>query len=181
MSKQESTIAKGAAKVASAIAKVFETVSKQGNIITQCVSSVTSVYKGKPVPSTDIAFIANNVARLRGWSKGSEGPRKSEVRKIVRNYTRIPEAMQKVGAADGNFTWHDAMRLLTALNAEPALGKAVLRFNAKGPVTKATSATPTKVLGQAVSKIMNLDTRAVKITKFQEALETLCDSHGIDW
>lgn len=178
MAKQESKVSKGATKVAGAIAKVFETVSKQGNILTQCVSSVSSVYRGKPVPAQDIAFIANNVARIRGWSSASAGPRKSEVRKIVRNYTRLPEAMQKIGAANGNFTWHDAMRLLTCLNAEPALGKALARFSTK---TTAKIVTPLKALGTAVSKIMNLDTRASKITKFQTDLEHLCVTHGIDW
>ena len=172
-------VAKGASKVASAISKVLDTVSKQGNIITQCVTSVRQVYKGKAVPEADERFIANSVARLRKWSAKSAGPRKSEVRKMVRHYTRLPEAMQKVGAADGNFTWHDAMRLLTCLNAEPALTKAVARFNTK---PTAASVTPLKGVGSACKRLINLDSVAgSKARLFQDAVQTLADTHGIDY
>ncbi len=169
----------GIAKVASAIAKAYETQASSGNVITQVCKIAASVFKGKAANSTDLKSIATTVTRLRGWSKASAGPRASEVRKIVRHYQRIPEAVEKYCSNHDTFSWHDAMRLLTCLNREPALRPA-LALMTKSNAAKA-EAKPAKIVGLAVSRIMNVDTRAAKITKFQDALEQLCDSHGIDW
>ncbi len=182
MSKNESKQVKattGIAKVAAAISKAYETQATSGNVITQVCKICASVFKGKAPNSTDLKTIATTVTRLRGWSKASAGPRASEVRKIVRHYMRIPEAVTKYCAANDTFSWHDAMRLLTALNREPALNKALALMN-KSNAAKA-EAKPAKVMGLAISRIMNVDTRAAKLTAFQDALETLATKHGIDW
>lgn len=174
----ESKVSKGATRVANAISTVLGKVAKQGNVVTQCVSTLASVYGGKPVPKQDVNAIANTVARLRGWSSASMGPRKSEVRKIVRQYPRIAEAVKAYTATHDNFTWHTAMRLITCLHREPALNQALALMNASN---SAKEITPIKACGTAVSRIMNLDTTASKIVAFQNGLESLAEKHGINW
>ena len=172
------TIARGASKVAAAIAKVYGVVAQNGNVITQSVTSAQQVYKGAKIPKADLSAIADTVARLRGWTPASAGPRKSEVRKILRVYTRLPEAIQAYAKKHDSFTWHTAVKLARCLNREPALKQALALMDQK---SEAKEITPLKAVGNAVSKIMNLDTRAAKIMGFQDALESLCETHGIDW
>ena len=106
------------------------------------------------------------------------GPRKSEVRKIVRQYPRIAEAVKAYTATHDNFTWHTAMRLITCLTREPALNQALALMDASN---SARETTPIKACGTAVSRIMNLDTTAKRIVAFQNGLESLAEKHGIDW
>lgn len=169
-------VRKGATKVASGIAKVFDTVSKQGNILTQCVTSVRSVYRGAEVPVVDERFIADNVARIRNWSKASEGPRKSEVRKIVRNYALIPEAMQLYQKKHDTFTWHTAMKLVTKLNGGNTPRQAVAAM-----VATSDSAPPNalKVFASCITRIVNLETRSQKIIAFRKDLSKLLDKHNL--
>lgn len=178
MAKQESKteVHKGATKVASGIAKVFDTVAKQGNILTQCVTSVKSVYRGADVPVADERFIADNVARIRNWSKASEGPRKSEVRKIVRNYALIPEAMQLYQRKHDTFTWHTAMKLVTKLNAGNTPKQAVAAMVA---TASASAPKPMAVFAAAIARIVNLDTRSPKVIAFRKDLAKLLDKHNL--
>ncbi len=174
----EGKVSKGATRVANAISTVLGKVAKQGNVITQCVTSLQNVYGGKPVPKQDVNAIANTVARLRGWSATSMAPRKSEVRKIVRQYPRIAEAVEKYTSQHESFTWHTAMRLITCLHREPSLAQALKLMDASNA---AKTITPIKACGSAVSRIMNLDTTAKRIVDFQNGLESLADKHGINW
>jgi hypothetical protein len=173
-----STVSRGAGKVAAAIAKVYGVVAQNGNVITQCVSSAQSVYRGAAIPKADLSVIADTVARLRKWTPTSAGPRKSEVRKILRVYTRLPEAIQAYCKKHDSFTWHTAVKLARCLNREPSLRQALALMDRKA---ESKAITPLKACGNAVSKIMNLDTRTSKIVGFQNALEALAETHGIDW
>ena len=183
MSKQASkTVVKattGISKVANAIAKAYATQAESGNVITQVCKIAATVFKGKDANSTDLKEIATNVARLRGWSPASSGPRMSEVRKIVRNYKRIPDAVSTYLKKHDTFSWHTAMRLLTCLNKEPSNAIALRMMDVSNKEKQ--TAKPAKVIGLAVSRIMNVDTRASKIVGFQEALESLCETHDIVW
>lgn len=171
-------VSKGASKVAAAIAKVYGVVAQGGNVITQCVTSAQSVYKGADIPKRDLSVIADTVARLRNWTPASAGPRKSEVRKILRVYTRLPEAIKAYTAKHDSFTWHTAVKLARCLNREPALRCALALMDAS---SKAAKVTPMKALSQQVSRIMNIDTTTAKVVKFQDSLERLCEAQGIDW
>ncbi len=183
MSKQASkTVVKattGISKVANAIAKAYATQAGSGNVVTQLCKISAQVFKGKDANSTDLKEIASSVARQRGWSPASSGPRMSEVRKIVRNYKRMPEAVAAYLKKHDAFSWHDAMRLLTCLNKEPSNKVALSLMDASNKTKQAGR--PQKVIGLAVSRIMNVDTRTAKIVSFQEALESLCETHDILW
>lgn len=169
----------GISKVANAIAKAYATQAGSGNVITQVCKIAASVFRGKDANSTDLKEIASSVARQRGWSPASAGPRMSEVRKIVRNYKRMPEAVAAYLSKHESFSWHDAMRLLTCLNREPS-NVIALRLMDKSNTSK-QAGRPQKVIGLAISRIMNVDTRTAKIVGFQSALETLCETHDILW
>lgn len=183
MSKQEKVVVnKGATKVASGISKVLGDVAKQGNIITQCVSAVNSVYRGAEVPKADLSFIANKVAQQRNWSEASAGPRKSEVRKIIRAYREIPEAVKLYTSKHSTFTWHTCMRLVTQLNKKTASGKPVtVRAAVHGMVLKSKDQ-PTDAMKSfklLISRIENLQTRSPKIIGFRRDLVKLLDKHNL--
>ena len=179
MTKQASdkpAVRKGATKVANTIAKVFDTVASGGNVITQCVTSLKSVYRGAEVPTHEEQFIANQVARIRKWSDKSAVARKSEVRKIVRNYLKLDEAVDMYRKKSDTFTWHECMKLLTQLNKDQTTRQAV---NAC-----LTTAAPTKVpapkqIANLLTRISNVETRSAKIIAFRKDLAKLCEKHGI--
>jgi hypothetical protein len=169
----------GIAKVANAIAKAYATQAESGNVITQVCKIAAQVFKGKDANTTDLKEISKSVARQRGWTPASAGPRMSEVRKIVRNYKRIPEAVDAYMRKHETFSWHTAMRLMTCLNREPALRPALSLMDASNATKLA--AKPAKIIALAVSRIMNVDTRASKIVNFQKGLEGLAAKHGVSW
>ena len=169
----------GISKVANAIAKAYATQAESGNVITQVCKVAAQVFKGKDANSTDLKEIAKGVARQRGWTPASAGPRMSEVRKIVRNYKRIPEAVTNYMRKHETFSWHTAMRLITCLNREPALNQALKLMDVSNAAKQL--AKPAKVIALAVSRIMNVDTRAPKIVNFQTALEALAEKYGVNW
>lgn len=183
MSKQASKAAvkatAGISKVANAIAKAYATQAESGNVITQVCKIAAQVFKGKDANSTDLKEIAASVARQRGWSPASSGPRMSEVKKIVRQYKRIPEAVTTYLKKHDTFSWHTAMRLITCLGKEPSNAIALRAMDVSNKEKQA--ARPAKVIGLAVSRIMNVDSRASKIVSFQGALESLCETHDILW
>jgi len=176
--KQDKPVVKaGASKVANVIAKVFDALSSNGNVITQCVSSLRSVYRGSDVPVQDIAFIADNVARIRGWSDKSAGPRKSEVRKIVRNYTSLDEAVKLYKKKSATFTWHECMKLLTQMNKEQTTRQAVAACLVTAAPTKVAAP---KQLASLLTRISNIETRSAKIIAFRIDLNKLAAKHGLD-
>lgn len=170
------TVRKGATKVANTIAKVFDAVASGGNIVTQCVSSLRSVYRGAEVPTHEVKFIADNVARIRGWSDSSAGPRKSEVRKIVRNYLKLDEAIAMYRKKSESFTWHECMKLLTQLNKDQSLRQAVTACLVSAE--PATVPAP-KRLSNLLTSISNIETRSAKIIAFRKDLSKLITKHGV--
>lgn len=168
---------KGAGKVAAGISKVLDTVSKQGNILHTCVTLVQSVYKGVDVPKADEKFIAEAVARQRKWSAASAGPRKSEVRKIVRNYLAIPEAMKLLAKKRDTFTWHDAMKLVTRLNNPNFTTKQAVAAMLSAPVKEKPTAL--KQVTTCLTRIGNIETRSAKIIAFRKDLSALAAKHGM--
>lgn len=169
---------RGANKVAAAVAKVYDSVENSGNVVTQCVTAAMRVYRGNAIPKLDLAYIADNVARIRAWTATSLKQRKSEVRIVLRAYDRLPEAITKYTAKSESFTWHDAIKLARCLGREPAVNVAVALALSKNA---AKIVTPVMRVGAAISRIMNTETRIAKILAFQLGLESLAEKHAIDW
>ena len=172
----KATINKGASKIANTIAKVYDAVKKQGSIVTQCVTSVATVYKGELVPKADEQFIADNVARIQKWSGKSEGPRKSEVRKIVRNYLTLPEALKLFIKRNNGATWHDAMKLATQLNKGFTPRQAVTALMTTAEAKKPNAL---DVFHSAITRITNIETRSTKVIAFRKDLTVLLAKHNL--
>ena len=173
---EKAEVNKGASKVASGISKVLDAVGKQGSLVTQCVSAIKAVYKGAEVPKADIEFIANNVARIQKWSASSRGPRMSNVRKIVRNYTSLPEAVEKFSKKNGGATWHDAMKVATQLNGGKTVNQAVAAMTTK---QEAATVPAPKRIAALLTSINNVETRSAKIIAFRKELNALAAKHGV--
>ncbi len=172
------TVNRGADKVANAVAAVYDTIDNAGNVVTQCVTAARQVYKGDKIPKIDLSYIADNVARIRGWSPASLKQRKSEVRVILRAYDRLPDAINSYCRKADGFTWHDAVKLARCLGREPSQLQAVKLALAKNQPARQT---PIKQIGSAVSRIMNTESRIARIVAFQTGLEALATQHDIDW
>lgn len=175
---EKQVVNRGAGKVATAVAKVYDTVENSGSVVTQCVTAARQVYRGKAIPKLDLSYIADNVARIRRWSAASLKQRKSEVRVVLRAYARLPEAIKLYTAKSQTFTWHDAIKLARCLGAEPSMIQALKRMNAKSASKKTT---PGSIIAAAVSRIMNAETGARSLVAFQTGLEALAEKHGVDW
>ncbi len=172
--KKAPAVNKGAGKVAAAIAKVYEVVGQGGNIVTQLCKSANAVYKGETIPKRDLKTIADTVARLRNWSPVSAGPRKSEVRKMLRVYDRLPEAIVAYGRKHDTFPWHAAMKLARCLNREPSLKQALALMDSSKVADKGS---PLTQVSKAASRLINIDTSSgSKARKFQDAVESLADT-----
>ena len=179
MAKKETAaqVNKGAGKVAAAIAKVYGIVAQNGNVITQCVTSAMSVYKGADIPKRDLSAIADKVAMLRKWTPASSGPRKSEVRKILRVYPRLPEAITAYARKHDSFTWHTAVKLARCLGREPALNKALALMDS-GPAKP--EASPLVLCGRACKRLISVNsTGGSKARKFQDAVQDIAEQMDI--
>lgn len=171
-------LAKAIAKVSSAISDVYGSLAKSGNVVTQVCKTCNTVFGGKPATKAELKHVAESVARLQGWSDKSSGPRKSEVRKIVRNYIALPEAVTMVKAKSDTFSWHDAMRLATQLNNDAYnVRQAVNAFHSRKPKDKPTAL---KQLERALGRVMAIDSGAAKVIAAQDAVLELCNTLGID-
>jgi len=175
--KVKASVHRGAGKVASAIAKVYESIDSGGNILTQVCKSAAQVYKGAVIPKPDLKFIAQNVARLREWTPASGQTRMSEVRKILRVYDRLPEAIAAYTSKHDTFTWHTAVKLARCLNREPSLKHALALMEVK---QKAAQVSPLQACGKACHRLINLETTGgSKARKFQDAVQDIAESMGI--
>ena len=116
------------------------------------------------------------MARIQRWTPKSAGPRKSEVRKMVRNYRTIPEALQVFAKRNGGVSWHEAMKLLTQLNKGLTIRQAVTACFA---TAVAANVPAPKVLAALLTRISNIETRSAKIIAFRQDLSKLCAKHGI--
>ena len=112
--------------VATALAKAYEALDDQSSIVTQVCNSATAVFKGEAIQKHDMEAIIAKLAKLRNWSDASRKVRSSEVRAVLKNYDRLPEAIAayKSKADTNHFSWHMAVKLarvLTGLTVDEAV------------------------------------------------------------
>ncbi len=177
--KQVAKLATGIGKVSNAIAGAFGQHAKSGNIVTQVCKICVTVFKGKHASKAELSHVADSVARIQGWSEKSSGPRKSEVRKIVRNYLAMPDAMALVAKKSDTFSWLDAMRLLTQLNNDSHNTKQAVAAYLGGTKAK-RKVGAIKQLELALGRVMAIDSQASKVVSAQDAILALCGKLDID-
>lgn len=165
-----------------ASAKQFSDALKglsQMNIVTQCVKACRAHFLGDTPPKEDVADFANKVAEYRGWSEKSANARKSEVRKVVRNYTRMESACKAVASKADTFTWHNAIKVARILNKNPKLSDAavVKAFFESAP---ANHRTPKQKAMKALETFMGISTTAQDVVALQTAVQKVLDNKGIE-
>jgi hypothetical protein len=151
----------------------------QVNIVTQCVKACRAHFGGDVPPKEDCVDFADKVAELRGWSEASVKARKSEVRKVVRNYTRMESACKAVAAKGDSFTWHNAIKVARILNKNPKLSDAgvVKAFFDSAP---SNHATPKQKAMKALKGFMGISTTAKDVVALQSAVQKVLDDEGIE-
>jgi hypothetical protein len=144
----------------------------QVNIVTQCVKACRAHFGGDVPPKEDCVDFADKVAELRGWSEASVKARKSEVRKVVRNYTRMESACKAVAAKGDSFT-------ARILNKNPKLSDAgvVKAFFDSAP---SNHATPKQKAMKALKGFMGISTTAKDVVALQSAVQKVLDDEGIE-
>ena len=168
----------GIGKVSNAIADAFGKQAKSGNIVTQVCKTCATVFNGRAATDAELKHIAESVTRIQGWSEKSAGPRKSEVRKIVRNYRTLPEAVALLAKKSDTFSWHDAMRLLTQLNNDNNNVKQAVAAMVSNNATRKPSAI--RQLEAALKRAMSIESEASKVVAAQEGIMALCAKLDID-
>jgi len=170
----------GIASVGVAIADAYSKQAKSGELLNTVVAICTRIFKGNPAHANDQTRVADDVARIMQWSAASEGPRKSEVKKMVRVYHRFDEAATAYRKKNPSFTWGVAMRLLTCLGKEKTLKKVLALMavsNGARPELK-----PLVAVGKACKRLINLDSVAgSKARLFQDAVQTAADTFGVNY
>lgn len=169
---------KGAGIVANAVAKAIGVVDNSGSLVDSIIASAKRIYKGKDIPDVDLSFIANEVARQRKWSAKSRDVRMSEVRKLVRNYQVLPEAIKKFRAKSSTCTFHQVVKLARALQS-PANKTVASAVKACLTVKQADAPTPTVQLNTALTRIASIPLRAPKQVAFRKALFALMRRHNV--
>lgn len=148
------------------------------NLVTQCVTACKNHWRGEIPAKADINEFAEKVAEIRGWSESSAKPRKSEVRKFVRNYTRMESACKAVAAKTERFSWHDARKVATILNGKPKITDAgvVKAFFASNPVSHAT---PKQKAMRSLKTFMDSTSGAADIKGLQQVIQTYLTDNDI--
>ena len=166
-------------RVSKAVSDALAKVEKSGNVVTQVCNVVKAAYKGDAVPNSELSAIADDVAVKRAWTTASADARKSEVRKIVRAYVELPEAIKRYKAQckDDRFTWHTAVRLARCVGQTSTIPQACNMMLGKAKASAAAKATPAAVVKQCLARINNVQTRAAKMIAFRKELNTLYAKH----
>jgi len=166
-----------AAKV---VSDAIGNATNQVSIVTQCVNACRSHFGGDVPLKEDCADFANKVAEYRGWSEASAKARKSEVRKVVRNYGRLDSACKAVAKASESFTWHNAVKVARLLNKMPkASDTAIVRAYFESPPSNAQ--TPTEKSMRLIKNFINVKGRkSADVIALRTAVEKVCADRGIE-
>lgn len=151
----------------------------QSSIVTQCVSACAAHFQGDTPDAKAIKEFADGVAEIRGWSESSARARKSEVRNIVRNYQRLPAAVDAVRNDSRNegFTWHNAVKVARLCKTH-STDKALVAAYYDTPPPKRV--TPTAKIDKALDVIAETTTTSKKYKAFQADVLKLAAKHGIE-
>lgn len=175
------TMSQKLSQLASTVAGAFAEAEQSGGLVENICKAVQKLYKGKPVPKDDGEFIADEVARLRGWSEGSARVRKAECKSIIGQYAKLPDAIAR--AKKKKFvSFEMAVKLARSLNkgmtpnqAAQALVRRQQR-NDSDSRAKADAETARKAAKQSAKKM--LEYKALP-AKFRSALRELCEEYDI--
>ncbi|MGL4557392.1 MAG: hypothetical protein ACRCV5_07800 [Afipia sp.] len=170
----------GLSSLASAIAGAFATVETTGGLVATICASVQKLYKGAEMPSDDVAYVCDEVARLRGWSDASARVRKAECKAILGQYATLPEAIEKASTKK-HVSFDAAVKLARSLKSMTPR-QAAAAYIAGKSATRASDPT-TRTLDEAKASIKKHVNRVLEFTqvdrKFRAELRSLCEEYGI--
>src|SRR5688572_13380028 len=102
--------------IVSSFVNALSAHDSSGNIITHVCETVNKYNKGEEISTPDLALLTNEIARQRGWKGKACVARVSEVRVVLRAYTKLPEAIKAFSMKAKRVHWHDGMKLARLLN-----------------------------------------------------------------
>jgi hypothetical protein len=165
--------------VAGAIANGLKTVNGTGSLLTQVCKVAHSMFKGKAIPSVDVAAILDDLSARMGWKGGTASVRRSEYKSVLVVYEKLGEAMAIFQKRAGKCTWHDGIALSRLLKKNTPTKSAQLhhkRPNAGNKLSPADRGSAKKQVAVAVKRIIKM----AKLEKpFRDALAELCGEYGI--
>lgn len=165
-------------KVAQAVAAAYATVQESGGLLDTVCGVLNTQYKGGDVPEADVAFICDEVSRIRSWSASSARVRKAEMKTIMGFYSVLPDAMAKLRANRKNekpVTFEAGLRLARALKANDGnVARAIAAFIAGRTPTKPADRNEEQALESAKTHINRVLEHTALNKKFRAALSALC-------
>ncbi len=169
-------VGSGAKRVAHALSKAYGDMAlSTSNVVKHVCKVATDLYGGDYLPSQDVEFVVNQVAKERGWTTASAQARKSEMRTILATYDQLPAACSAFLKQVGTLTWHNAVRLGRELiSADLNISKAVRNAVNKTPEPKSQA----EQMKQACRRIARLSPGG-KMGTFRLEFVTLCGKHNI--
>jgi hypothetical protein len=170
----------GADAVASAVVVALDAVGQQGNILMDVAVAAAKAYRGADVSEVDLQYIANEVARMKNWDEATAKQGRSRVRKIVRQYKRIPEAMAMYKKTNPEFAWHVGMKLVTCLSKKINNKPVSIASAVKAMRTQTTAKiNAAKKIKSLLKSIANVETQSPTLIAFRKALAGLIKNHKV--
>jgi uncharacterized protein YqeY len=120
-------------QVAAALANGFASVESSATILESICKVAQSAYKGKEIPSDDVAAIVDRMVTERGdaWQESTAAARKSEAKRVLQTYAVLPEAIALVRKT-GPCNWRDGMALARLIvKNDGSVTKAIKAFTAE--------------------------------------------------
>lgn len=166
--------------LATAVASAFADVETSGGLVENICKAVQNLYKGKAMADSDIAFVCDETARLRGWNDSSARVRKAETKAILLQYAKLPEAIEKARKKK-HVSFDAAVKLARALNKGMTPNQAAAAYIEGNKANKVSPAD--RDLDTAKKSVTTHVKRILEHTqldrKFRAELRTLCEEHGI--
>jgi hypothetical protein len=170
-----------ASAIAAAVSAGLKQVGGTGSLLTQCVTVANQHYKGKPMPSADIVATLEILTESQKWRGRSATMRQSEYRAVLKNYSKLSDAMKEYKAKAGHCSWHEGIGLARLLNGGKTASQAATAYHTN---RKAKAADPAKLsAGEAKGAAAKLLKRVLKMVKlpkdFRDSLKDLCAENTI--
>jgi len=169
-------------KLANSIAGHVEALDGTHSIVRDICDDCTNLYNDAPIPNDDMAFIAAEVSRVRGWTAKSARVRIAELKAVLKAYAKLPEAIDKAISKHVAVPFYKAVALARMINAgkTPTQAATMLKQGTSAtkakPVAERNKAEQVKSANTHVKRILE----QTKLPKaFRDALKSLAVQYDV--
>lgn len=111
--------------IVASFCNALDTAENTGSLVTHVCDVANKFLRGAAIEKADSDEIINDIARARNWKDNVLRARASEVRVVLRAYTKLGDAVSKYASKAKKCDWHTSMKLARRLNAGDTIQQAV--------------------------------------------------------